>query len=125
MEDKIPGLKAIKEASRSVTPSSDQNMRYIYNANQNAINFDYFSETANNEDISKDETDWNERAIGQKSWQRRQQSGEYDSASLSFSLKQGTKKSKKGKRSENGNLFLRKIDTPLIPNIFRRNACPI
>jgi hypothetical protein len=90
MEDKIPGLKAIKEASRSVTPSSDQNM----------------SETPNNEDISKDETDWNERAIGQKSWQRRQQSGEYDSASLSFSLKNGTKKSKKGKRNENEGMLV-------------------
>ena len=83
MEDTIPGLKAIKETSRSATPSSDQNA----------------SEVGPAEDPSKDEAEWNEKAIGQKTWQRRQQSGEYDSASISFSIKTGTKKSKKAKRN--------------------------
>uniref|UniRef100_A0A7E4VKU2 PID domain-containing protein n=1 Tax=Panagrellus redivivus TaxID=6233 RepID=A0A7E4VKU2_PANRE len=81
MEDKIPGLKAIKEGSRSATPSSDPNL----------------SDAGRGEELGKDEANWNDRAIGQKTWQRRQQSGEYDSASLSFSIKNGTKKSKKNK----------------------------
>lgn len=46
----------------------------------------------------RDEAEWNERAIGQKTWQRRQQSGEYDTASISSSLFKNQKKrhSRKG-----------------------------
>lgn len=85
MEEKIPGLKAIKESSRSATPSSEQNM----------------SDQAE-ENLGKDDNDWQERAIGQKTWQRRQQSGEYDSVSLSTSMK-GYKKS--AKSQDNGNIY--------------------
>lgn len=37
----------------------------------------YFSEQLTTDD-NRDEIDWEERAIGQKTWQRRQRSAEYD-----------------------------------------------
>lgn len=48
----------------------------------------FFSET---EEISpseeeKEQQRWAEKAIGKEAWERRQQSGEYDSASISSSL---------------------------------------
>lgn len=104
MEDKIPGLKAIKEGSRSATPSSDQNMRLATRSTDQFLFGNDFSDMAAVDDIGKDDADWNERAIGQKTWQRRQQSGEYDSASLSYSMKNAAKKPKKAKStSEQGN----------------------
>jgi hypothetical protein len=53
------------------------------------------------EEAPKDEIDWNERAIGQKTWQRRQQSGEYETASISSSLFKKSKKNKKKNEERN------------------------
>lgn len=70
----------------------------FYTRNNNEQNDDFYSEQENGTiDEARDEANWNERAIGQKTWQRRQQNGEYDAASLSSSLykkspkKNGTK----------------------------------
>jgi hypothetical protein len=74
LDEKLPaagGLKALKEqSSRSVTPSSELNL----------------SEQENGPALMENSAEWNERAIGQKTWQRRQQSGEYDASSISSSL---------------------------------------
>ena len=48
MDEKIPGLKAIKGSSGSDTPSSEN-----YSEQENAI-----------DEVIRDEVNWNERAIG-------------------------------------------------------------
>uniref|UniRef100_A0A915MG34 PID domain-containing protein n=1 Tax=Meloidogyne javanica TaxID=6303 RepID=A0A915MG34_MELJA len=89
LDEKMPspgGLKSIREPpqqqqiqSRSGTPSSEPN----------------FSEQENGSGIPpppgpsvivEGTQEWNDRAISQKTWKRRQQSGEYDGSSLNSSL---------------------------------------
>lgn len=88
LDEKMPspgGLKCIREPpqqqiqSRSETPSSEPN----------------FSEQENGSGIppppgpsviAEGTQEWNDRAISQKTWKRRQQSGEYDGSSLNSSL---------------------------------------
>lgn len=49
----------------------------------------------------REEANWNERAIGQKTWQRRQQNGEYDASSIASShFKKSLKKNTKDVRNE-------------------------
>lgn len=50
-------------------------------------------------DEIRDEAAWNERAIGQKTWQRRQQNGEYDASSIASSLYNGNGMKKSSKKS--------------------------
>ncbi|KAI1721184.1 hypothetical protein Ddc_07627 [Ditylenchus destructor] len=102
MDEKMPGLKAIKESSqvsRSVTPSSELN----------------FSEQENGttDETRDDAVNWNERAIGQKTWQRRQQNGEYDAASLASSLYK--KSPKKGGKHRESRSELFENDGAILP----------
>ncbi|KAI6233655.1 PID domain-containing protein [Aphelenchoides fujianensis] len=84
MEDKLPQTKAIKD-SGSVTDSPDSPSSEQQTSEQLTT------------DDNRDEIDWEERAIGQKTWQRRQQSGEYDVASMTDSsvYKKTPKRTKK------------------------------
>ncbi|TKR64138.1 hypothetical protein L596_024720 [Steinernema carpocapsae] len=88
-DKRVPGLKAIKEASRTPTPTSETN----------AVERDQIEE-----EFKEEEIDWNEKAIGKQTWQRRQQSGEYDTASISSSMlnknRQVISKKNKGKQRE-------------------------
>lgn len=77
--------------------------------------FKFLSEQENGTDETRgDEPSWDKRAIGQKTWQRRQQNGEYDSASISSSIFKKTKKNATLKRGtetrsevfEHGKIFL-------------------
>uniref|UniRef100_A0A914HE77 PID domain-containing protein n=1 Tax=Globodera rostochiensis TaxID=31243 RepID=A0A914HE77_GLORO len=94
-EEKLPsppsqgnGLRAIKEPSRSESPSSDQNMSEQENGADGLV------------------SDWNERAIGQKAWQRRQQNGELDSSSLSSGTFRQQHKGRKAGGGEGGGVLV-------------------
>ncbi|KAL3116095.1 hypothetical protein niasHT_007395 [Heterodera trifolii] len=80
------GLRAIKEPSRSGTPSSEQNL----------------SEQENGADALA--VDWNDErtTIGQKAWQRRQQNGELDSSSVSSSTLLHHQQQQKGRKAGGG-----------------------
>ncbi|KAI6200884.1 PID domain-containing protein [Aphelenchoides besseyi] len=84
MDDKLPQRKAIKDGG-SVTDSPDSPSSEQQTSEQLTT------------DDNRDEIDWEERAIGQKTWQRRQQSGEYDIASMTDSsvYKKTPKRTKK------------------------------
>jgi hypothetical protein len=86
MEDKLPRQKAIKNGSigeRADTPNSEQQT----------------SEQLTTDD-NQDELNWDERAIGQKTWQRRAQSTEYDDMISSESSVRNKKQGKRGKKQE-------------------------
>lgn len=59
----------------------------------------YFSEveeiTAVEDSKELEQQRWSERAIGKEAWERRQQSGEYDTASISSSIAKRLRNRKK------------------------------
>lgn len=88
LDEKMPGgLKCIREPppqpqqqqiqSRSETPSSEQN----FSEQENGV-----PPPPGPSVIVEGTQEWNDRAISQKTWKRRQQSGEYDGSSLNSSL---------------------------------------
>ncbi|VIO92588.1 conserved hypothetical protein [Brugia malayi] len=74
LDERLPALKSIKEASRSASPPSEPLPSEIEEI------------AAIEDDKELDQQRWAERAIGKEAWERRQQSGEYDSASISSSI---------------------------------------
>ncbi|EJW74758.1 hypothetical protein WUBG_14334 [Wuchereria bancrofti] len=74
LDERLPALKSIKEASRSASPPSEPLPSEIEEI------------TAIEDDKELEQQRWAERAIGKEAWERRQQSGEYDSASISSSI---------------------------------------
>ncbi|MFH4978264.1 hypothetical protein AB6A40_004973 [Gnathostoma spinigerum] len=71
MEEKQSGMKAIKESSRSPSPENSEDLP--------SSDLGEISPTDEKEK-------WAERAIDKEAWEKRQQSGEYDTASISSSV---------------------------------------
>uniref|UniRef100_A0A1I7Z1Q8 PID domain-containing protein n=1 Tax=Steinernema glaseri TaxID=37863 RepID=A0A1I7Z1Q8_9BILA len=101
-DKRVPGLKAIKEASRSGTPTDESPV----------LEREHIEE-----EFKEEEMDWSEKAIGKQTWQRRQQSGEYDTASISSSMltKNRTVISKKNKAKPVAHSELDEQEGALVP----------
>ncbi|VDK63099.1 unnamed protein product [Onchocerca ochengi] len=76
LDERLPALKSIKEASRSASPPSEPLPSEI----------EEITTIEDDKELEQQQQRWAERAIGKEAWERRQQSGEYDSASISSSI---------------------------------------
>ncbi|KAI6176438.1 PID domain-containing protein [Aphelenchoides bicaudatus] len=105
IEDKLLGRqKAIKNGSLSERPDTPSEQQT--------------SEQLTTDDNREDEINWDERAIGQKTWQRRQQSTDYDMLSTESSIpKKPSKRNKKNETQsevfENGNMVIPYNEPPM------------
>ncbi|CAG9531512.1 unnamed protein product [Cercopithifilaria johnstoni] len=94
LDERLPALKSIKEASRSASPPSEPLPSEIEEI------------TAIEDDKELEQQRWTERAIGKEAWERRQQSGEYDSASISSSIANRFRIKKQDRDRTNGDQAL-------------------